>query len=73
MDLAVVDALARLELQARRAGLTLVVAAAPDDLRLLVRFCGLDDALRLEARREPEEREDRIGVEEERELDDPAL
>ena len=38
MDIAVVDALARLELAARRAGLRVVVADVSDDLRLLVRF-----------------------------------
>jgi hypothetical protein len=73
MDLAVVDALARLEVQARRAGLSLVIAAIPEDLRLLVSFCGLDDALRLEARRQPEQREERRRVEEEAELGDAAV
>jgi hypothetical protein len=73
MDLAIVDALARLELEARRAGLSFVVADAPEDLRLLVRFCGLDEALRLEARRQPEEREERLGVEEEAELGDAPV
>ena len=73
MDLAVVDALARLELAARRAGLTLAVADAPEELRLLVRFCGLDEALRLEPRGQPEEREERLGIEEEAELGDAAV
>jgi len=73
MNLAVVDALARLELAARRAGVALEVADAPEDLCLLVRFCGLDEALRLEARRQPEEREERRGVEEEAELRDAPV
>jgi hypothetical protein len=73
MDLAVVDALARLQLAARRAGLAFEVRDLPDDVRLLVAFCGLEDALRVEARRQPEEGEERVGVEEEAELDDPAV
>ena len=73
MDIAVVDALARLELAARRAGLRLVVADASDDVRLLVRFCGLDEALRLEPQRQPEEREERLRVEEEAELGNAAV
>jgi hypothetical protein len=73
MDLAIVDALARLQLAARRAGLAIEVRDLPDDVRLLVGFCGLEDALRVEPRRQPEEREERVGVEEEAELDDLAL
>ena len=73
MDLRVVDSLARLQLEARRLGLSLLVADAPDELCLLVRFCGLDEALRLEPRRQPEEREERLGVEEEAELGDPSV
>jgi len=73
MDLAIVDALARLRLVSRRAGLSLEIAGAPDDLRLLVTFCGLDEALRVEARRQPEEREERRRVEEEAELGDAAV
>jgi hypothetical protein len=71
-DLATVDALARLELAARRAGCRLVVLDPPDELRELVAFCGLEEVLRLEPRRQPEEREEPLGVEEEGELDDPA-
>jgi hypothetical protein len=73
MDLAIVDALAHLQLAARRAGLAVEVRDLPDELRLLVAFCGLEDALCVEARRQPEEREERVGVEEEAELDDPAF
>jgi hypothetical protein len=73
MDIGLVDALARLQLEARRAGLRLVVGDPPDDLRLLVRFCGLERALGLEPRRQPEEREQRLRVEEEAELSDAAV
>ena len=73
MDLAIVDALARLQLEARRAGLAVVVGDLPDDLRLLVRFCGLEDALGVEPRRQAEEREERLGIEEEAELGNPPV
>ena len=73
MDLGIVDALARLELEARRAGLELTVRA-PRDLVLLVAFCGLEEALGVvELQRQPEEREERRGVEEEAELDDASF
>jgi hypothetical protein len=39
----------------------------------LLALAGLAEVLGVEARREPEEREERVGVEEERELDDPPL
>jgi ABC-type transporter Mla MlaB component len=77
-DLAAVDVLARLQLVARRLGCRMVLQRASPELRELLAFAGLDDALplrpalRLEPRREPEEREQRLGVEEEREAGDPA-
>ena len=71
MDLAVVDALARLQLEARRAGLTLVISDPADDL--LVRLCGLDETLRVQVQRQPEQREERRRVEKERELGDPPV
>jgi hypothetical protein len=70
-DLGTVDALARLRLAARRSGLELRLAYVPDELRELITFVGLAGALGLGPRREAEEREERLGVEEERELDDP--
>ena len=73
MDIAIVDALARLQLEARRAGLCLSVREAPQELTVLIGFCGLDEALGVETRREAEQREERLGVEEEAELDDPAV
>jgi anti-anti-sigma regulatory factor len=71
-DGAALDALARLRLAARRAGLELELCNASDDLCCLIRFCGLEEVLRVEFQREPEEREQRLDVQEERELGDPA-
>jgi hypothetical protein len=77
-DLAAVDALARLQLVARRLGCRMLLQRASPELGELLAFAGLDvalplrPALRLEPRREPEEREQRLGVEEEREPGDPA-
>jgi hypothetical protein len=66
-----VDALARLQLAARRAGLELELCNATDDLCCLIRFTGLDEVLGVELQREAEEREERLDVEEEGELGDP--
>jgi hypothetical protein len=63
MDLRIVDLLARL----RRATGARVVRA-PHELWELLDFCGL-----LEVVGQPEERKERRGVEEERQLDDPAV
>jgi hypothetical protein len=71
-DAATVDALARLQLSARRRGLDVSLREASGDLEALLGLCGLSDVLRVEAGRQPEEREQRGGVEEEGELDDPA-
>ena len=70
-DAGTVDTLARLQLAARRAGVDLRFRHASGDLRCLLGLCGLEVALRLEAEREPEEREQRLRVEEERQLPDP--
>ena len=70
--LRIVDALARLQLEARRSGYEVAVTAAPDDLIELIELAGLSDVLRVEPLREPEQREQRFGVEEERELPDSA-
>jgi hypothetical protein len=67
-----VDTLARLQLAARRLGLELRLRHVSSDLQELLAFVGLRDVLRVEAGRQAEEREQRLGVEEERELDDPA-
>jgi anti-anti-sigma regulatory factor len=73
-DAVTVEALARLRLTARRLGCGLRLCSVSPELRELLAFMGLDEVLlRLEARRQTEEREERLGVEEERELGDPAL
>jgi hypothetical protein len=105
-DVVTIDALARLELAARRGGLRFRLHDASDQLRDLIAFVGLSDvlgtcaadgeridrsvqtdarakpvrpdagiasdALGVEPRRQAEEREQGVGVEEERELGDPA-
>jgi hypothetical protein len=65
-----VDGLARLQLKARRSGYEIKLCRASSELRELLDFMGLADVLRVEPGGEPEEREDRVRVEEERELDD---
>jgi hypothetical protein len=72
-DAASLDALARLQLNARRLGLDLQLRNASTELRELVAFAGLDQVLRLELEGQAKEREEGLGVEEERELDDPTL
>ena len=72
-DAVTVDALARLQLTAGRLGCRLRLRRASSELQELLAFMGLGDVvLRLEAGRQPEEREQRLGIEEERELDDPV-
>ena len=68
-----IDLLARLELAARRHGRTLRFLHASPGLQELVSFAGLDAVLVVEARREAEQREDSLGVEEKGQLDDPAV
>ena len=70
-DLATVESLARLKLAARRSGAELRLTRVPAELEELITFLGLAEALGLEPRGQAEEREERLGVEEERELDDP--
>jgi hypothetical protein len=53
-DLALIDALARLQLDARRLGWTVRLRDAPDELRALIELTGLGGVLPLEARREAE-------------------
>ena len=72
-DFGTVADLARLYVAARRLNLDVVLRDASDTLVELVAFVGLSDVLRVEPRRQTEEREERLGVEEERELDDPPL
>jgi hypothetical protein len=70
-DVHVVDALARLQLAAKRRGRRLVLQNAPPDLADLVGLMGLAGVLGVEPWRQAEQREERLGVEEERELGEP--
>ena len=70
-DGSALDALARLRLAARRAGLELEICNASDELCCLIRFSGLEEVLRVEPQRQAEQRE-QLHVEEEGELGDPA-
>ena len=72
-DLRTVESLARLQLAARRCGLELRLTRVPAELEELITFVGLAEALGLEPRGQAEEREERVGVEEEGELDDPPV
>jgi hypothetical protein len=76
-DLGTVEALARGQLAARRLGYQLRLYNVPAELNDLLELVGLADVLprdelRVEAGREPEEREQRVRVEEEAELGDPG-
>ena len=71
-DVVAVDALARVQLAARQAGFELMLVHASAELRCLIAFTGLAEVLRVEGERQPEEREQGRGVEEEGQLDDPA-
>jgi anti-anti-sigma regulatory factor len=72
-DAQTIDLLARLELAARRHGCGIRFCNASPALRELIAFVGLDPVLRVEPGWKAEEREDPVGVEEERQLDDPAV
>jgi ABC-type transporter Mla MlaB component len=74
-DAVAIDALARLQLTARRLGSRVRVCHASDELCELLALTGLVDVcgLRLEPERQTEEREQRLGVEEEGQLDDPPV
>lgn len=64
-DLGTLEAIAWLQLAARRAGWQLVLRNAPSDLAELADLCGLGEALGLQAGRQAEHREESGGVEEE--------
>ena len=76
-DIVTIDALARLQLTARRAGSQVGLRNASRELRDLLDLAGLRSALplsrrsRVEARRQAEEREVRGGVQEKRDPADP--
>ena len=70
MSLASVDFLARLKLEARRSGLEVGLRDLSPRLRELIAFAGLEEALGLEVERQPDEREQRVDLEEEGQLGD---
>ena len=70
--LAFVDVLARLQVVARRYGYELRVVETGEEVRCVIELAGLSAVLALEPKGQPEEREQRLDVEEERELGDPA-
>jgi STAS domain len=75
-DVLTIDALSRLQLSARRHGRRLRLRNASDELQNLIDLVGLGEVLGVcgvEPRRQPEQREQRGGVQEEREFDDPAV
>jgi anti-anti-sigma regulatory factor len=71
--LGTLDALARLALAARRVGCELRLLRPSGELRELVSLAGLDEALGVEPQRQPEERKEPLGVEEEGEVGDSAV
>jgi hypothetical protein len=71
-DVHTIDALARLQLAARRLGMEIRLQHASSELQELIAFAGLCGVLRVEAGGQAEQGEERLGVEEERELDHPA-
>ena len=65
-DVVTVEALARLRLTARRHGYALVIEGMHPELRALVGLLGLSQSLR-----QPEQREEAVGVEEVVDARDP--
>jgi hypothetical protein len=72
-DAGALDLLARLQLAARRLGGHVLLRDPSADLEQLIAFAGLDGVLRVEARRQAEQREQLLGAEEERQLLDPPV
>ena len=67
---AALDQLARIQLAARRVSAEVRLRNLSRELEELLAFAGLGDALSVEVWRQPEQRKQRVGVEEERQLDD---
>jgi hypothetical protein len=72
-DAVTVDALARVQLTAKRLGRRVRLRHGSKELQDLVGFVGLRGVLQLEARGETEEREQGLGIEEERDVDDATV
>ncbi len=77
-DLETVEALARLQLEARRRGFRVQLRHVPPELAELLELCGLAEVLRLgdalgvDAGRQAEHREEAGGVQEEGDAGDPV-
>ena len=67
-----VDHIARLRLCMKRGGYELSLANVSDELRRAIELAGLAGCLGVEVQRQPEEREQLGGVEEEGDLADPS-
>jgi hypothetical protein len=77
-DVATVDALARLQLAARRSGCRVALQQVAPELTELLELMGMRDVFRLsasavEGSRQPEQREQPPGIEEEVDPGDPAV
>jgi anti-anti-sigma regulatory factor len=70
---ATIDRIARQHLDARRRGGRIRLRGASVDLERLIQLAGLAEVLRIEPRRQPEQREEPLGVEKERQLADPPV
>jgi ABC-type transporter Mla MlaB component len=71
-DAVTVEALARLQLTARRFGRYLTICRANHRLLDLMTFVGLSDVLSVESARQAEQRTEPVGVEERADPPDPA-
>lgn len=69
-DARLINAVARCYLNARRKGATARVTNADAPTLELLRLCGLAEVLGVEPRRQAEEGEESLGVEEERDVRD---
>ena len=72
-DAGTIEALARLQLTARRLGCQMRLRHPSPELGELLALFGLDDVLRVEPVRQPEQREQSRGVEERVQRDDPPV
>jgi anti-anti-sigma regulatory factor len=72
-DFATIGRLARVQLEARRKGLDLRLRNTTPPLLELIWLAGLDRVLRVEVKRQSEQREKPRGIEEEGELPDPSV
>ena len=72
-DARTIEALARLQLTVRRLGCEMRLRHPSPELGELLALFGLDEVLRVEPGRQPEEREQPLGVEERVEMGDPPV